>query len=148
MPAAEVLCKIYKQFYCAKHSLIMKEELKETSATHTERDLSRRRFLGYASIAGAGLLVASCSKDDDDDPAVANTGDVDLGSGDTGLLNYIYSLAQLHAAFYTKMCTPMLITQITAEELKSFPEIRDHKIAHRELLRNILKGKAIPDQAH
>jgi hypothetical protein len=123
----------------------MKEELKETSAT-TEKDISRRRFLSFAGLAGAGLVIASCNKNDDDDDPQPTTpdGTVDLGSEDFGLLNYLYALKQLSAAFYTRVTTSFYTDAPTAET-EIIPEIRDHEIAHRELLRNMLGDKRIID---
>lgn len=121
----------------------MKEELKETPA-QIERDLSRRRFLGYASLAGAGLLVAACHKDHDGQVLPSGEDTVDLGTADTGLLNYAYALEQLQAAFYTRVCSAFF-ANVSVEETRTLPDIRDHEITHREFLRNVLEGKAIAD---
>lgn len=61
--------------------------------------VARRSFLRYsgAGLAVGGLLLAGCSKDSDTNPAA---GLLDVGSGDTGVLNYAYALEQLEAAFY------------------------------------------------
>ena len=81
---------------------------------------SRRKFLGYAGLSTAGILLAtSCSKDFDqtsDDPlgyTALSTGGgsdggktvVNLGKGDIGILNYAYALEQLEAAFYIQVLT-------------------------------------------
>ena len=64
------------------------------------KGVSRRNFLGYLGGASALLITAaSCKKDDNN---TNNTG-VNLGSGDTGVLNYAYALEQLEAAFYTQV---------------------------------------------
>ena len=99
--------------------------------------LSRRKFLGYAGAASGIVLLAACNKNDD------NTEGVDLGSGDTGILNYAYALEQLEAAFYTQvLLTPY--SGITAAESAHLKDIRDHEIAHREFFKNALGGNAIP----
>lgn len=121
----------------------MKEELKETSAAQT--GVSRRQFLSYAGLASAGLVIASCNKDDDDPDPVPD-GVVDLGSEDIGLLNYMFALKQLSAAFYTKLASKFYTNAPTAET-EFIPDIRDHEIAHRELLRNMLGKKRIQDFA-
>ena len=62
-------------------------------------NMARRSFLRYAGVgvASAGLLAtAACHKDH---KVILNNG-VDIGSGDTGILNFAYALEQLEAAFY------------------------------------------------
>jgi hypothetical protein len=105
--------------------------------------LSRRSFLNYsgAVLAGASLLVA-CKNDDDPMPPV--TGEINLGTGDTGILNYAYALEQLEAAFYT-MVLKSAFSGMTAAEMELLADIRDHEIAHREFFKNALGSKAISD---
>lgn len=98
--------------------------------------LSRRKFLGYTGIFSS-LLVAGTACDKDDDKKSAN-----LGSGDTGILNYAYALEQLEAAFYTKVISSQY-SGITASETALLTDIRDHEIAHREFFKTALAGSAI-----
>ncbi|MFT3702737.1 MAG: ferritin-like domain-containing protein [Agriterribacter sp.] len=106
---------------------------------------SRRKFLRNAGFAG--LLVtgaAGCQKIWDQFPHGGHGGNkpVDLGSGDTGILNYAYALEQLEAAFYTRVClTPYL--SMDAMEAKYLKDIRNHEVAHREFFKNALGAKAI-----
>lgn len=97
--------------------------------------ISRRRFFGYAgALAGAGLLagsLSSCQKEDD--PGI------DIGSGDTGVFNYLYTLAQLQAAFYIQSLT-VEFAGMNARERSYLTDIRQHELAHREFYRNILGG--------
>ncbi|MDB5247496.1 MAG: ferritin-like protein [Segetibacter sp.] len=104
----------------------------------TVSGLSRRKFLNYAGAsASLALLAAACKKDD-----VMNDG-VNLGSGDTGILNYAYALEQLEAAFYIQVIkTPY--ANISADEKSYLTDIRDHEIAHREFFKAALAGSAIP----
>lgn len=103
--------------------------------------LSRRRFLGYTGAAAAVVLgVAACSKDDS--PGSNNGNGINLGSGDTGILNYAYALEQLEAAFYTQvLMTPYSGGSVA--EMALMADIRDHEIAHREFFKNALGSNAI-----
>lgn len=115
-------------------------------------NLHRRSFLRYsgAGVAGLALVAAGCKKNNDfpDDGDGGGGGEVDdkganLGSGDTGILNYAYVLEQLEAAFYTKMIeTPY--TGITPDEKRFLEDVKAHEIAHREVLKNGLGTNAIP----
>jgi len=99
--------------------------------------VSRRRFLGYAGgLAGAGLLIGSCKKEDS---TPTEPGTTDLGINDNGLLNLMFVTQQIEAAFYQQLVT-MPYGGISAEESKLFADMLDHEIAHREYLRNYLKG--------
>lgn len=112
------------------------------TSSPTRNPVSRRKFLSYAGALGAtvGLagLAAGCNKDDD-----SSNGGIDLGSGDTGVLNYAYALEQLEAAFY-KQVTDTPFTGMTAAETVFFADIRDHEIAHREFFKKVLSSNAIP----
>lgn len=103
------------------------------------QQVSRRNFLRYAGVAGVAGTVAmgvSCKKDNNDNDGV------NLGSGDTGVLNYAYALEQLEAAFYIQVAlTPY--SGITANETALLTDIRDHEVAHREFFKNALGGNAI-----
>lgn len=103
---------------------------------------SRRLFLNYSGItlAGAGLLVACNDKDGNPMP---QTGEVNLGTGDLGILNYAYALEQLEAAFYIKVAEST-VTGMSAAEMMLLADIRDHEIAHREFFKNALGTNAIP----
>lgn len=102
-------------------------------------DLSRRSFLRYAG-AGAAAVTAviameSCKKNHD-------VKRVDVGSGDTGILNYAYALEQLEAAFYTKVVASPY-SGMSSGELSLLTDIRDHEVAHREFFKAALAGNAI-----
>jgi hypothetical protein len=108
-----------------------------------ERNIHRRKFLMFSGAAVTAALVGvSCVKDTgmtDDDLNAVN-----LGSGDTGILNYAYALEQLEAAFYTQvLATPF--SGMTAAESAYLTDIRDHEIAHREFFKSVLMSNAIPD---
>ncbi|HUR10727.1 MAG TPA: ferritin-like domain-containing protein [Flavitalea sp.] len=102
------------------------------------KSVSRRNFLRQAGLsAGMIAFVAACNKDDDNN----NTG-VNLGSGDTGILNYAYALEQLEAAFYEQVMTTKF-SGMTAAETSYLTDIRDHEIAHREFFKKALGTNAI-----
>lgn len=107
---------------------------------------SRRKFIRNAGIAGLLVTgVSSCQKIWDQFPHGGHgPKKVDLGSGDTGILNYAYALEQLEAAFYIQ-ATIKGYSGMTAMESKYLNDIRDHEIAHREFFKKALGNKAIPD---
>lgn len=101
--------------------------------------VSRRRFLGYTGAAAAlAIGIAACDKNDNDSPGNG----INLGSGDTGILNYAYALEQLEAAFYTQVLLTPYSGGSTAE-MALMADIRDHEIAHREFFKNALGSSAI-----
>jgi hypothetical protein len=102
------------------------------------KQVSRRKFLRYAGVGSvaATAALAACHKDNN------NNSGVDLGSGDTGILNYAYALEQLEAAFYTQVIlTPY--SGISDYEKSLLTDIRDHEIAHREFFKTALAANAI-----
>jgi len=103
--------------------------------------ISRRKFFTWAGIGiVTSTILASCDKDKS--PGVSN-GTIDLGSGDTGILNYAYALEQLEAAFYTQvMATPY--NSMSVSESQMLNDIRMHEVAHREFFKNALGSNAIP----
>jgi len=116
--------------------ITLAEELKQSN-------VSRRKFLRYSGAFGASVIVAGsigglsgCKKDDN-----ANEG-INLGSGDTGVLNYAYALEQLEAAFYTQVIASQF-SGISAAETAYLTDIRDHEIAHREFFKTALGSNAI-----
>jgi hypothetical protein len=131
-------------------SIMSNNELKEEKPTFFEgvaQPFSRRKFLG---IMGAGTAIAvagaSCRKDYPEGgqgKGHENRG-VDLGSGDTGVLNYAYALEQLEAAFYIEVIQHQY-KDMSSMEKWYLTDIRDHEIAHREFLKKALGMKAIQD---
>ncbi|WP_406566839.1 ferritin-like domain-containing protein [Dyadobacter helix] len=105
--------------------------------------VNRRLFLRSAGVASAmGAFILGACKDDD--PVMTGDKTVDLGSGDTGVLNYAYALEQLEAAFYTQIiATPY--SGITDAEKIILTDIRDHEIVHRDFFKKALGSGAIAD---
>jgi hypothetical protein len=93
-------------------------------------DVSRRRFFQLAGgIAGAGLVLSACRR--------TPSSDVYVGAGDIGLLNYLYVIKQVTAAFWAQaVVTPYY--GITKSESDLQPDLRDQEVAHREFLKTML----------
>lgn len=114
---------------------------KDLVAETSNKNLSRRNFLGYLGGASALLITAAACKKETSSMG-SNTG-IDLGKGDTGVLNYAYTLEQIEAAFYTKVFESPY-TGITASESALLGDIRDHEVAHREFFKAALATAALP----
>lgn len=130
----------------------MKPELTEPERA-AQRPVQRRQFLQVTGAAGALLVLGACSDettfaptvppDSTTPPPTGGTQTINLGSGDTGVLNYAYLLEQLEAAFYERV-TQTPYSGISGEELTLLSDVRDHEISHREFLRAALGAAAIP----
>lgn len=110
-----------------------------------EKKVNRRDFMRFAgifgvSVAALGSMTAlnGCKKDD----TTGSSSGVNLGSGDTGVLNYAYALEQLEAAFYTKVVSSPY-SGMSSAETAYLTDIRDHEIAHREFFKKALGANAI-----
>jgi hypothetical protein len=99
-----------------------------------QKPMQRRSFLLYtgATVAATGLLLSGC---DDDDNETDNQ--VNVGSGDVGVLNYAFALEQLEAAFYTQLRTGKYYTGLTATsaEKQIFDDLALHEKIHADFLR-------------
>lgn len=98
---------------------------------------NRRRFLGIAgALAGAGLIgLSSCKKDETQQ---ATEGGVDLGSGENGVLNYVYALKQLTNAFYKEVISSSE-SVFPEKEMLRLKEISAHENAHARFLQDWMK---------
>ena len=105
------------------------------------RTTGRRQFLQWSGLTMA-VIALGCSDDDNTGPDGSDT--VNLGSGDTGVLNYAYALEQLEAAFYTAV-TASFYTGATADEQAILNDIKAHEVIHRDFLKAALGTAAIPD---
>ena len=130
----------------------MEKTIVPTGEDVSAKDMHRRKFLGILGGSASIIAVAAaCNNNDDDntpyDGAVVGAdGTVDLGRGDTGILNYAYALEQLEAAFYTQViATPY--AGMTDNEKSLLTDIRDHEIAHREFFKAALGTKGIKEGA-
>ncbi len=117
------------------------QKLNKSTALSTEKEtLSRRSFFNRAGLVTIGVsgVIIACKNDNDPTP----DGEVNLGTGDIGILNYAYALEQLEAAFYTQVLASPY-ANITTAESSLLADIRDHEIAHREYLKMALGSNAI-----
>ncbi len=98
-------------------------------------DVSRRRFFQLAGgIAGAGLLLSACRRTPPSTTFV--------GSGDVGLLNFLYIIEQVQAGFYTQaVLTPYY--GLNVSESSCLTDTRDQAIAHREYMKKLVGVNAI-----
>ncbi|KQB38270.1 ferritin-like domain-containing protein [Flavobacterium aquidurense] len=129
----------------------MKNEVK---IHEVDRSLNNRRSflkLSGLALAGAGLVIAGCSNDDNDNgpedtslPGVRN-GVFDLGSGDFGVLTYAYALEQLEADFYTKVVNSTSFNSAFNDtERQVLTDLYHHEVIHRDFFKAALTG-ALPN---
>ncbi len=106
--------------------------------------IQRRNMLKFFGASAAVItLGTACNKNDD--PIVVPDGAINLGSGDTGILNYAYALEQLEAAFYVQVVNAANFTTLfSATEQLYLSDIRDHEVAHRQFFKTALGANAIP----
>ncbi|MFT2008137.1 ferritin-like domain-containing protein [Pontibacter sp. 13R65] len=120
-----------------------KQELSISKALITP--MQRRVFFRYAGAsAAAATLILTTSCDDDDDNMMTDPTAVDLGSDDTGILNYAYALEQLEAAFYTEVVAKSL-SLFNASEQQIMQDLKGHETIHRDFLKAALSSSAIPN---
>lgn len=100
---------------------------------------SRRSFLRYtgAGVALTSLVLAGCDDDSEDDNRL------DVGSGDTGILNYAYALEQLEAAFYAQVKGGGYYAGASAAEKQIFDDLALHELAHANFFKAALGNNAI-----
>lgn len=105
------------------------------------RTTGRRTFLQWAGVT-VGVVALGCS-DDNPGPGPGAEG-VDLGTGDTGILNYAYALEQLEAAFYTQVVASFY-AGASASEQTLLTDIKNHEVIHRDFFKAALGTSAIAD---
>ena len=106
--------------------------------------ISRKNFFKYAGASAVGAVAFGLSGCDDDGPSGPPMEDaVNLGSGDTGILNFAFALEQLEAAFYI-MATDQN-GWMQEGDGAIFEDIRDHEIAHRDWFSAVIGSVAGAD---
>jgi len=105
--------------------------------------IQRRQFLQLTGASALAIGIIGCKKEEipTSTPYVNTDNTVDF-KDDTGLLNYIYALEQLEAAFYAKMITSFPAA-FTAQQKLFFNDISLHEIAHREFFKKFLGSSGI-----
>jgi hypothetical protein len=106
------------------------------------RTTGRRTFLQWSGVTLA-VAALGCSDDNNDGGTGPGNSDVNLGSGDTGVLNYAYALEQLEAAFYTQAVAGAYFSGAPAGEQTILTDIKNHEVIHREFLKAALGTAAI-----
>jgi hypothetical protein len=109
------------------------------------RTTSRRTFLQWSGITFAVAAVGCSDDNSNTGPNPNGGGAVDLGGGDTGVLNYAYALEQLEAAFYTQVVAGAYYSGAPAAEQSILSDIKNHEVIHRDFLKAALGGSAIAD---
>ncbi len=117
--------------------LNMGSENNQVEETGVLQNVSRRNFLQLAGgLAGAGLLISSCRRTAPDT--------VYVGKGDTALLNYLLILEEVLSAVYVQ-ANLTAYYGLNKSQLDLLADMRDHQLAHKELLKKVLGSSAIPD---
>jgi hypothetical protein len=108
--------------------------------------IKRRSFFMYAgATAGAtALVLAGCSKDDNNTPGMVN-----VGSGDVGVLNYAYALEQLEADFYTKVRSGSYYMGLGANSAEKLilDDLYYHEVIHRDFFKTAISAGSTPIKA-
>jgi rubrerythrin len=106
--------------------------------------LKRKEFIQL--VGGFAVVTATLSNCDDDNDNNSSAGGINLGSGDTGILNYAYTLEQLETYFYENVVSNAAFTSIfSTKEQALLSEIRENELVHREFYRTALGSDAIQD---
>jgi hypothetical protein len=98
-----------------------------------------------ATAGATALVLAGCSKDDNNSPGMVN-----VGTGDVGVLNYAYALEQLEADFYTQVRSGSYYTgsTITTAEKQILDDLYYHEVIHRDFFKAaITAANATPIKA-
>nr|WKN36838.1 ferritin-like domain-containing protein [Tunicatimonas sp. TK19036] len=121
---------------------------KPDGQTKPEGNQNRRSFLKYggATLATAGIVFSGCKEIEDliPKPPKDKPKEVNLGSGDIGILNYAYTLEQLEAAFY-EMVMLKPYHDMTFEEALILEDLKRHEVIHREFYKKVLGKDAIAE---
>jgi rubrerythrin len=103
--------------------------------------LGRKHFFKYIALSGGVLMLGlgACKKSN----STTSSGAIDVGAGDTGILNFAYALEQLEAAFYIKVNASFYANATDAEKA-ILSDIMNHEMIHRDFFKAALGSSAIP----
>lgn len=122
------------------------DELAESLAAHPPQS-TRRKFLQYTGLAAGMAAVATATSGCVGlfrTPQTSGHGSgIDLGRGDTGIMNYAYALESLEAEYYT-IVMQRPYAGMSRYEHWVLTDIRDHELVHREFFKRALGANAIP----
>ncbi|MBC6991425.1 ferritin-like domain-containing protein [Hymenobacter sp. BT491] len=114
--------------------------------------LQRRSFLRYTGlgVAATSLALTGCNDvlEEIFKNPKANKNEVNVGSGDFGILNYAYALEQLEAAFYAQVVASPYYAGASAAERQILQDVAAHEVAHRDFFKKAitaLGGSPIKD---
>jgi rubrerythrin len=118
------------------------EALQDIQQTATYSAFNRKHFFKYTALSGGAFLLglSACKKSSS---STSSSGTIDVGSGDTGILNFAYALEQLEAAFYIKVNASFYANATTAEQA-ILSDIMYHEMTHRDFFKAALGSSAIP----
>jgi rubrerythrin len=102
--------------------------------------VNRKSFFRYSLFSGGAVVLGldACRKN-----GTQPSETIDVGGGDTGILNFAYALEQLEAAFYIKV-NESFYANCSAAEKSILSDIMYHEITHRDFFKVALGSAAIP----
>lgn len=128
----------------------MANEKQNFEATEiSARSDGRRTFLKLIGAAAAGVLalgnknIVNAAGEFYALPVALQSNAVDLGAGDTGVMNYAFALEQTELAFLKRVLANPY-NGITAQERQVFQDLHDHETVHNEFFKAMLGANAIP----
>ncbi|OON67931.1 hypothetical protein B0919_14765 [Hymenobacter sp. CRA2] len=93
-------------------------------------------------LTATAMLLTACG-DDPVKPATGTPG-LELGSGDAGLLSYVFLLKRFATGFYqAALTTPA--ADLTAADLAILRDVNRHEIIHREMLVQVFQKNSLVD---
>ena len=117
------------------------EMLQNIRQKTTYAAFNRKRFLKYTALSGGAFLIGlnACKKSSS---SASSSGVTDVGSGDTGILNFAYALEQLEAAFYIQVNASFYANATMAEQA-ILSDIMYHEMTHSDFFKSALGSSAI-----
>ena len=119
----------------------MKQQKPDYLPERLYKPIQRKKFLRSVALAGGSLMLGltACRKD-----GQPGSGTTDVGAADIGILNFIYVLEQISAAFYIKV-NAAFYKNAPLSEMQVLFDIMHHEKAHRDFFKASLGSNAIGD---